>query len=85
MGKTLNCLLKMIEKTVQWKEDVKTYSACFIQLKNSDGPALNEIVELFESIEYWGLFREYVEYYSSLDISKYSKEFDKDIAKMKSW
>ena len=46
---------------------------------------LNEIVELFESIEYWGLFREYVEYYSSLDISKYSKEFDKDIAKMKSW
>ena len=46
---------------------------------------LNEIVRLFEVEEDWGLFLEYIEYYSDLDISKYSEEFDEDLAKMKSW
>ena len=46
---------------------------------------LNEIVRLFEANEDWVLFLEYVEYYSTLDISKYSEEFDEDIAKIKSW
>ncbi|WP_297981611.1 hypothetical protein [uncultured Methanobrevibacter sp.] len=46
---------------------------------------LNEIVCLFEANEDWGLFLEYVEYYSSLDVSKFSEEFDEDIAKIKSW
>lgn len=46
---------------------------------------LNEIVRLFELEEDWGLFLEYVEYYSGLDLSEYSKEFDNDIAKIKSW
>lgn len=46
---------------------------------------LNEIVRLFELEEDWELFLEYVEYYSGLDLSEYSKEFDNDIAKIKSW
>ena len=46
---------------------------------------LNEIVELFESVEDWDLFSEYMECYTEMNPSEYSKEFDKDIAKIKSW
>ena len=46
---------------------------------------LNEIVELFESVEDWDLFSEYMECYTEMNPSEYSKEFDEDIAKIKSW
>lgn len=46
---------------------------------------LNEIVELFESVEDWDLFSEYMECYTEMNPSEYSKEFSDDISKIRSW
>ena len=60
-----------------------------VKEKIGDNPELldklNEIVELFESVEDWDLFSEYMECYTEMNPSEYSKEFDNDIAKIKSW